>query len=822
MKEPDNKIYSEFRKAKVMTINQLSRLFGISTRNTHRHLKKKNVLRSYNKNGAYYTLPDIPVFNEKNNGIWQFDGICFSKYGDLTHTLVHVVTNAECGLTSGEIGKILKLNPQSFLNHFKNHSEIKREKINNRFIYFSAERKKYMRQCSSRMEKTGKHRARLDFSCILALAEWIKKPDTPLSGLVRLLEYDKEFVSDIAECLSGKASETGNSEFSRIKLLRNFLNSTEKKLSPSFIFKNKQEVLFDAGLEVEQCCDKSPKQFKTKRKTVYTMHIGVFSAYEKIMKCGVCGKTYHSAELSEIVPAGCSYGYDVMVYIGESMFLEHRQSAEIQAEFRGRNISISVSEIEYLSRKFIIYLSIAHERSNTGIVEMMDSNGGYILHIDALGDKGAQRLISGVDSISDFVLGNAKIKSEHSDYVIPFLEKIKKRFGNPLVVVQDMGKGIMKAVGEVFPKTKILICHFHFLRDIGKDLLEGNYDIIRKRLRHFGFLVKLRNFSKELKFLFEDSPEEIDEFHEARNCGRKINLNNNIGTAIHLYTLIEWILGWKSESDGYGFPFDRPHFDLASRVKSIFKILDTIKDDGGKAKMSAVKTRRRLKVLLKEITEDGELKDAMSEMENEIRIFDGLRNAMRVAPKHGNNGLNDEGGDESIKTIEASVNKFQAKLERISGFTKGKKGMAFLAQINKYREQLFADPITVKTAEGIKTIQPQRTNNLMERMFRDFTRDNKRKTGTDSVGRTIQAMVDDTPLIRNLKNDDYKKIIIGDKENLAEVFAEIDVDKVRKKMKEHNICNEKIPEKIQSLLKKDNFPDMLSNIGEKFRANQKI
>jgi hypothetical protein len=307
-----------------------------------------------------------------------------------------------------------------------------------------------------------------------------------------------------------------------------------------------------------------------------------------------------------------------------------------------------------------------------------------------------------------------------------------------------------------------------------------------------------------LKLLFEDCPDEIDKFHEAGNRGNKINLSDDTGMAIYLYTLVEWILDWKNESGGYGFPFDRPHFDLASRVKSVFKIVNTIKDDGGKTKIFVVKIRRRLKALLKEITEDRELKNAMGAMENEIQVFDGLRNAMRVAPKNGIDGLNDDGESEDIKTIEASVDKFRAELEDNPEFAKEKKGAAFLKQIDKYRKQLFADPITVKTTEGIKTIQPQRTNNLMERMFRDFTRDNKRKTGSDSAGRTIQAMVDDTPLIRNLKNDNYRKIIIGDKKNLAEVFAEIDVKEVRKKMKEHNVCNDKIPEKNQDLLKKNN------------------
>jgi hypothetical protein len=46
-----------------------------------------------------------------------------------------------------------------------------------------------------------------------------------------------------------------------------------------------------------------------------------------------------------------------------------------------------------------------------------------------------------------------------------------------------MGTGIIKAVAEVFPDTRDLICHFHFLRDIGKDFLNPAYGELRKRLR---------------------------------------------------------------------------------------------------------------------------------------------------------------------------------------------------------------------------------------------------------------------------------------------------------------------------------------------------
>ena len=166
----------------------------------------------------------------------------------------------------------------------------------------------------------------------------------------------------------------------------------------------------------------------------------------------------------------------------------------------------------------------------------------------------------------------------------------------------------------------------------------------------------------------------LDKFYEERSRNRKINLDDDAEAIIHLYTIIEWILDWKNESHGYGFPFDRPHFDLASRVENALKILDTIKDDGGRTEIPVVKIRRRLKALLEEIADDRELKNAMREMEDEVQVFDALRNAMRVAPANEGRGLNDDGECADIKTIEAAVNKFRAGLGENSEFLEKRRG----------------------------------------------------------------------------------------------------------------------------------------------------
>lgn len=62
-----------------------------------------------------------------------------------------------------------------------------------------------------------------------------------------------------------------------------------------------------------------------------------------------------------------------------------------------------------------------------------------------------------------------------------------------------MGKGIISAVEAVFPGIADFICHFHFLRDIGKDLLQKEYAALQKRLRKLKVRSLLRQKAKYLE-----------------------------------------------------------------------------------------------------------------------------------------------------------------------------------------------------------------------------------------------------------------------------------------------------------------------------------
>lgn len=160
---------------------------------------------------------------------------------------------------------------------------------------------------------------------------------------------------------------------------------------------------------------------------------------------------------------------------------------------------MSPSEIEYLGRKFILYLALAHRQATPRIEQAMKRSGGYILHIDATHEGDAPALMTGMDGLSQIVLANVKIPSEHADHIGPFLHQLQEDFGPPIACVHDMGTGICKAVTRVFPDTRDFICHFHFLRDAGKDLLNPSYGQLRKTLRSHAATTRLGEIIRDVR-----------------------------------------------------------------------------------------------------------------------------------------------------------------------------------------------------------------------------------------------------------------------------------------------------------------------------------
>jgi len=519
--------------------------------------------------------------------------------------------------------------------------------------------------------------------------------------------------------------------------------------------------------------------------------------------CVECGHIAKDKTLEQIVSPQSKFSFDVIVYVGEALFLRHKSDSEIQRLLQENNIPISLREIAYLGKKFIVYLSQCHQEAGDQIKQHMQSNGGYILHLDGTCEGDSPHLMSCMDEISHIVLNNIKMPSENSQQLIPFLKNVQAAYGDPIAIVHDMSSAIINSVEFVFSDAKDFICHFHFLKDIGKDLFGVEYTHVRRYLKSFKTRTVLRKITRELKFYIEQQDKLRCCLKDILKSDLRASVTNKWPTAILLYLLVSWVLEAKTESHGYGFPFDRSHMDFFYRLKEAYATMLALKN---KLPIGAPNVPL---MAITRVLNDPALRQSIHLMQEKVVVFDQLREAMRIALPTHHQGLKDE-GDQDIKTIEARLSVFRYSdnmKQRASSHLAYRK---MVKQIDKYWDKLFADPIQVETKDGTLSIQPQRTNNIMETFFRDIKHDARRKSGTSSLSKALKSMLANTPLVKNLNIPEYRKIILSGKASLADRFADIDITLIRETLKQEDEGARKYPKGMAKIFNMAHLPEIVS------------
>jgi len=586
--------------------------------------------------------------------------------------------------------------------------------------------------------------------------------------------------------------------------LNQHLEKLQSNLLLGTLFPEKPLIRFVPNPSHCSRCDHTLQVWKTRTRKVATLGIGHFIAHETQAYCPHCadGSVFQAAELHQLVPRGARYGYDVMDYVGQALFLHCRNANEIRRELREKNIRISQREIGYLGQRFIVYLALVHEQSHAKLKAFMDARGGYILHLDGTCEGESPHLMTSMDELSKIVLSNIKIPTENACQLIAFLRQIQQSYGTPIALVHDMGVAILNAVKEVFPGIPDYICHFHFLKDIGKDLFGQDYHTIRRHLKTHRIRSDLRKIAKGLKKAIDANPDARQCLHRYLQSKTLLEPQTPLTPLVKAYLMICWILEARNDSHGFGFPFDRPHFDFYLRLQEAYPDLQELKKH-----MAGNASLLRLAPMSRTLA-DQALASTVLRMQEKVRIFEQLREAMRIAHPESRAGLNDE-GDADIETIRSRVIAFRLseEIEELSASNIAYRKM--IKQIDKYWDKLFADPIQIVTKTGAVTILPQRTNNILEQFFRYLKRIDRKRSGNHSLTKTLTTMLAQTPLVKNLENPQYMEIILNGKATLAERFAEIDIVQVRKLFAEEQQVTQKYPKRMAEVFKITHLPKRL-------------
>jgi hypothetical protein len=131
-------VQSFLQSRKIATLVELKRALGsASTMTVFRKLKSLGYQTSYSHRGKYYALAETPRFDQQ--GLWNYDGVWFSRHGNLLSTSQRFVDAAVAGLTATELQHTLHVEVKEPLLQLYRQKRIERKKIEDLYVYLAGD-----------------------------------------------------------------------------------------------------------------------------------------------------------------------------------------------------------------------------------------------------------------------------------------------------------------------------------------------------------------------------------------------------------------------------------------------------------------------------------------------------------------------------------------------------------------------------------------------------------------------------------------------------------------------------------------------------------
>jgi len=144
----ESKVVQRLRRKRVATMNALRDDLDVSHMTVVRALKKYGYHTSVNHNAMFYTLQDIPRFDDE--GLWHHNRICFSIHRTLDKTLVALVRNSSAGITVAELEERLNTKVGNLLSRLCGQEKLARCFYGRHAVYVAVARQHQRRQRDQR------------------------------------------------------------------------------------------------------------------------------------------------------------------------------------------------------------------------------------------------------------------------------------------------------------------------------------------------------------------------------------------------------------------------------------------------------------------------------------------------------------------------------------------------------------------------------------------------------------------------------------------------------------------------------------------------
>ena len=497
-------------------------------------------------------------------------------------------------------------------------------------------------------------------------------------------------------------------------------------------------------------------------------------------RCARCRKVYCPETYHQVVPPHGHHAFDLIVEVGLARFREHRQNGEIQRQLRVRwGLSLPLSTINELANTFLDCLAATHQARIPQLRKQLEEDGGYVLHVDGTCEPGTDTVFNAVAGNRGWTLAGAKMSGEDSKQIAALLRRCVESFGKPLALVRDLSSQIETAVQDALPGVTDLICHFHFLKNVGEKLCEKPHAKLLAGLRRLKTQSALRSLRKDLvRYSKQTGGLSAQQVEQCLHSPERLKDQEPLQVRrMAAYLILRWLEDYGADLRGEYFPFDLPGLAFYRRGLALYDWLVqvTAVAEFPRVELSTLATITRHLAALRE---DTEVVAAAKRLEKAETLFNELRQQLRLtADVHGPRLRQQVPLDtadtaaEREKSLQVWENQLPQRLASERDPDKVADLRVVMGYLEKYRNKLAGH--VIPRADRGDPFVVARTNNVSEHRFGATKQGIRRKAGSKKLTRLIQAMRPEELLIANLNNPDYLQILCGGNlENLPVLFAE--------------------------------------------------
>jgi hypothetical protein len=562
---------------------------------------------------------------------------------------------------------------------------------------------------------------------------------------------------------------------------------------------------FDRLAEETQTGQVLPPMTKTRHRRVVSLRFGTIRCRE-VIRQGIRAGHPHSSGLEHLVGKGLRYAFDVVAYVGAQYYLYGCTLNEIQLELRRRTPSVCVplSSLYDLCGYFLHLFGQLHRQRASLLRALLERDGKSVWLLDCTQENDSPALFGVLETHYGILLGSWKMATENQALIAPCLMEAVQCFGKPGRVLHDLSVTQIAARNEVLGDVPDGVCHFHFARDVGEDLLRRPHKELGERLRTLKLQMRLgEQRNDQTDYLRQ----RVSQGEATLIMGRLLagermavcwtpTLGREVLLAVHY-----WVLDYAQDGRRQGHPFDPHLLYLHRRLVRAGEMLQRL-FAGLSSPGQLPRCLANLHERLQEYRNDKIICAAAAGFEKAYGVFAQMRQGLRLGgvgktPMSETYALGQEEQREVKRDLKDLCDKWRE--EKDQSETEDKRPYEIvLTHVARYENKLFYEGTEKLNEEG------DRTTNELEREWRNFKRSCRRRHGRGKLKEEMRTMPAEVVLVENLKIPEYVNVVLGSLEEFPKRLAEVSSAEPFSSWKARQQCL-KFGQPPRSFLRRQNF-----------------